>query len=221
MQQMRQPLKLSGKGVALPGGTRIELDKVENADGILAPGDLVIVAHGARAVAVRPSLKTYAELTAPLQDQLAPMSNEAGDALHPGAVPAKFEHVGSGGQIEGRDTEQYRLRTTYSADMPGHSVAVSIMIDVWAAKLPFPVANPLLAFGTASGAPIHDFRRKISAAFAGLGSETPVKTVITTSLTVGDMSHEIVQTTTLSGFKPVSVEPSAVAIPPGYAASAR
>jgi hypothetical protein len=48
-----------------------------------------------------------------------------------------------------------------------------------------------------------------------------VKTVITTSLTVGDMSHEIVQTTTLSGFRPVSVEPSAVAIPPGYAASAR
>ena len=221
MQQMRQPLVLSGKGFALPGGTRIELDKVDNADGILAPGDLLIVSRGAKALAVRPSLKTYAELTAPLQDQLAPMSNEAGESLHAGAVPAKFEHVGAGGQIEGRDTEQYRLRTMYSADMPGHSVTVTITIDVWGAKLPFPVANPLLAFGTASGAPIHEFRQKIAAAFASLGSVTPVKTVITTSLAVADMSHEIVQTTTLTGITPADVDPAAVSLPAGYTASAR
>ncbi len=221
LQQMREPLLLSGKGSALPGSVRIELDKVENAAGVVVPGDLLLVGHGGKAIAARPSLRTYADLTAPFQDQLAPLTEEAGDQLHAGDVPGRFEHVGAGEKIDGRATEQYRLETQYAADMPGHSVSVRIVIDVWAARLPVAIDNPLLSFGTASDSPIGAFRRKIASAFAGLGDATPVKTVITTTLSVGDITHEIVQTTTVTDVRPANLDPAALGVPAGYSASAR
>jgi hypothetical protein len=218
---MLNPLAISGHGIAMPGKARVELDKVENAAGVVIAGDILLVPGSSPTVAIRPSLKTYADLTAPLQDQLNALTAEAGDGVRAGDVPARFTRVGAGEQIEGRATQRYQLKTTYVAEAPGHSVNVNITVDVWTAKLAFPVNNPLLAFGTASDTHIGAFRHKLASAFAALGDGTPVKTVITTGLAVGENAHEVVQTTTLSDIKPATVDPALLALPTGYSASAR
>jgi hypothetical protein len=221
LQQMLQPLTISGRGTAMPGMTRIDLDKVENAAGVVVSGDMLLASGSAPTIAVRPSLKTYTDLETPLQDQLAGLTGQAGDGVRPGDVPAQFIHLGAGEPIEGRATEHYQMKTKYVADAPGHSVNVSITIDVWSAKLAFPVTNPLLAFGTVSDTPIGGFRHKIASAFAALGPATPVMTVITTALSVGENNHEIVQTTTLTDIKPATIDPASLAVPAGFSASAR
>ena len=221
LQGMIQPLRLSGTGSAIMGKTRVELDKVENVGSTVTPGDVLLAASGTGPVVARPSLKTYTNMTAPLQDQLARLTDDAGDGVHGGDVPARFERIGTGETIDGRPTVQYRLTTKYSAEMPQHSVAVAITIDVWAAKLPVAVNNPLLSFGTVSSTPIGAFRQKLAAAFATLGDETPVKTVVTTTLSVAENTHEIVQTTLLTDVKPASVDPATLAVPAGFTASAR
>lgn len=224
LQQMLQPMTMSGNGVAIPGKARVELETVQNAGGVVVAGDVLIASESpgaSSAVAVRPSLETYADLTAPLQDPLARLTAEAGDAVRAGDVPARFTHVGAGAQIEGRATQRFQLKTTYLADMPGHSVNVSITVDVWTTQLAFPVNNPLLAFGTTSDTPIGAFRHKLASAFKTLGDGTPVRTVITTAMSVGEHSHEIVQTTTLTAIRPSVVDPALLAIPTGYTASAR
>jgi hypothetical protein len=224
LQQMLEPVAITGRGVAVPGKSRVELEKVQNAGGAVAVGDILLASSpdGANsALTLRPSLRTYADLTAPLQDPLARLTADLGDGVRPGDVPAQFTHVGPGEQVEGRATQRHQLRTTYVAEAPGHSVSVSIVVDVWTAKLPFPVSNPLLTFGAATSTPIGVLRQKLASAFTTLGDGTPVRTVITTAMSVAGNSHEIVQTTTLTDIRPSAIDAALVVVPSGYTAETR
>ncbi len=131
-----------------------------------------------------------------------------------------FELVGQD-TVDGRQTHHYRIVAEMSVAVMGNQTPLRLMIDTWTAKLPYHIVNPF--DGAATVAP-DDPASKLTAKLNELRKKiegTPVKSVVTTSLTLGGpagagMALDFVQTTTITDIKEIDVEERLLEVPAGF-----
>jgi hypothetical protein len=199
--------------------------------------DYLLVLDSSRAVLVNPGEHTYSDAAALFSGgglgMLGAMSGgrrggRGGGAAGGGGMPqvdisglvTDFEVVGSD-TVEGRQTQHYRIVAEMSVAVMGNQTPLRIMIDTWTANLPYHIVNPFDGPATVSPddpaakltTKLNELRKKIEG--------TPVKSVVTTSLTLGGpagagMALDFVQTTTITDIKEMDVDEKSLDVPAGF-----
>jgi hypothetical protein len=191
--------------------------------------DYLLVLDSARAVFVSADKKIYADASNMLRSGglgiLASMA--VGRRGSGGAVPqmemsnlvTDFELVGRD-TTDGKPTQHYRVVAEMTVAAMGRQVPLRIVVDTWAADLPYHIVNPFDGSSTVSpddpaaklAAKLLEYRKKIQG--------TPIKTVTATTLTVdaggGPMMLDFGQTTQITDIKEADVDEKQLEIPTGY-----
>jgi len=148
-------------------------------------------------------------------------------------VNFKLEKVGTE-QIDGRDTQHYRVTTDYRVVWADQGFPAHAVTDIWTAQLPTKIPNPFEPFVVAdqsTDGPLIEYALKLRAIRAQLDG-TPVKVVTTTTFsdirdvlgfqgyTANDPTVDkltVVQQTSITAIQPADVDPKLVAVPDNLA----
>ncbi len=246
----RLPMQMSGMGgdggagplilaraTAVGNRARFDLLTFQPAPPGASADDYLLVLDSSKTVLVSPGERTYSDATTLFSGGglgiLGAMSGgrrggRSGGVAGGGGLPqidisglvTDFELVGQD-TVDGRQTHHYRIVAEMSVAVMGNQTPLRLMIDTWTAKLPYHIVNPF--DGAATVAP-DDPASKLTAKLNELRKKiegTPVKSVVTTSLTLGGpagagMALDFVQTTTITDIKEIDVEERLLEVPAGF-----
>jgi hypothetical protein len=130
-----------------------------------------------------------------------------------------FEDVGPD-TADGRQAHHYRVVAELTVSAMGRQVPLRLVVDTWAATLPYHIVNP---FSVMAATSTDDPAAKLTAKFAEYQKKidgTPIKTLVTTTITFdaggGPMTLDFTQTTTITDIKEVDVDPTTLDLPAGF-----
>jgi hypothetical protein len=123
--------------------------------------------------------------------------------------------------VDGRQTQHYRIVAEMTVAAMGNQTPLRIVIDAWAANLPYQIVNPFDANFTPSP---DDPAAKLTMKLAELRKKiegTTLKTVVTTSITMGGpagagIAFDFVQTMTVTDIKEMDVDATLLDLPAGF-----
>lgn len=216
-------LTLVAHGMALAdGSSRMDIVTAENAMGTYAAGDYFLTLKG-RAVIVHPATKTYVDMMEVSAGALAKMPPDALSQISFTNVTSKLEKVAGDSVIEGRSTTHYRSTVSYSMNMMGQAVPSTIVSDYWLAKLPVQFGNPLAGTQTAAAAgapdasnPMAEIQKKSAEATPPFTEGTPIRVVMSTTISAQGMNIISTMTTALTNIKEGDVDASKITLPADY-----
>ena len=154
--------------------------------------DYLLVLDSAQSVFVKPDDKSYVDAARLLgRGGLGMLASMTGGRRGGGAASqmdlsglvTDFEVVGRD-TTDGKSTQHYRIVAEMTVAVMGRQMPLRILIDTWTADLPYHVVNPF--DGVAPNSP-DDPAAKLTAKLAEYRKKivgTPIKTVMTTTLTV-------------------------------------
>ena len=216
-------MNIVAHGMALAdGSSRMDIVTADNAMGAYAAGDYFLTLNG-RAVIVHPATKTYVDVMDMSAGALAKMPPEMLAQLKLTNVTSKIEKVPGDSVIEGRSTTHYRSTVSYSMSMMGQEIPSTIVSDYWLAKLSVQFVNPLAGAKVApapgspeASSPMAEIQKKSAEAMPPLTEGTPIRVVMSTTISAQGMNIISTVTTAMTNIKEGDVDASKIALPADY-----
>jgi hypothetical protein len=241
----RLPMQMAGMGgdagagplilaraSAVGNRARFDLQTFQPAPPGSSVDDYLLVLDSSKTFLVNPGERTYSDATTWLSSGALGMLGARGGGRRGGGggggmpqvdingLVTDFEIVGQD-TVDGRQTQHCRIVAEMSVAVMGNQTPLRIIIDTWTANLRYHIVNPFDGPATVTPddpaskltAKLNELRRKIAG--------TPVKTVVTTSVTLGGpagagMALDFVQTTTITDIKEVDVDEKLFDLPEGF-----
>jgi hypothetical protein len=211
-------LNLVTHGIATASGaSRIDVATADNAQGTYAIGDYILTIDG-RPVIVHPTTKTYVDITDMANGALSKLPPQILDQLIIGNVTAKLDKLDGGDVLEGRKTDHYRTTVAYTMSMMGQEIPSVIVTDYWMAKLSVPFMNPMSGRppATPPAGPMAELMKKQAEVQPPMTDGVVVKSMMTTTITLGAQSQVMTMTSAMTNIKETDVDATKIALPSGY-----
>ena len=202
------------------GSTRAEIVAIDGSSPGSQVGDVVLATEG-RVYIVHPATKTYVDVAEQMTGLFKNMPPEMLAQMTISDITGSSEKLGSSDMFDGRPGDHTKTTVSYSMNMMGQAIPISIVMDRWLVKSPIHVTNPLYGLPqmTAVAGPMAEVIKKQLELMPPPNDGLVAKSVVTTTASVMGRTIATVVTTEMKNIKQGDVDASTMKLPDGHTKS--